>query len=328
MRLLHSTTLELTEFFDTGLPPYAILSHTWEKDEVTFQEMRTHTSQTKQKAGFLKIQRAADLAKSKGYEYVWVDTCCIDKSSSAELTEAINSMYRWYKQSGVCFAFLSDVSLGPGFDIDSLEKSQLLDRLFSSCCWATRGWTLQELIAPEIILFYGSDSSYLGNKHSLIRILHHVTGISSKVLISCDLSNSSVAERMSWASKRETTRVEDMAYCLMGIFDVNMPLLYGEGDRAFIRLQEEILRSSDDHSLFAWRASVDSRFAYRGLLARSPEEFRAYNSDFASPSQIYDDHPFSVTNKGIQMTVPLVPWPKARHTGSLYVCEFSGDQEV
>jgi hypothetical protein len=332
MRLLHSTTLEFTEFFDP--PPYAILSHTWGEDEVTHQEMKSLTPHTRLKAGFHKIQRAAGLAKLKGYDYIWVDTVCIDKTSSADLSEAINSMYKWYQQSAVCFAFLSDVSLGPVPEMipilpDSQHK-KFCD-LFPSCRWITRGWTLQELVAPKNLLFYGSDFNYIGTKVSLIWILSMATGIGVEVLNSCDPSSVDIAEKMSWAATRKTTRVEDIAYSLLGIFNINMPLLYGEGDRAFLRLQEEILKSSDDHSLFAWRANVDSRFSYRGLLAQSPDEFSYHKhlfpessyrifDDYPTSYQLYDDHPTWITNKGVQITLPLCPLPKVRIVRQRIVC--------
>ena len=163
------------------------------------------------------------------------DLCCIDKTSSAELSEAINSMYRWYQESGVCYAYLADVP----------------PNAFSKSRWFTRGWTLQELIAPSTVIFLDQKWQEIGTKSSLQRVISEITGIPTDILLGGDLEDASIAQRMSWASKRETTRVEDAAYCLMGIFSIHMPMLYGEGERAFIRLQEEIMRVSDDHSLFA-----------------------------------------------------------------------------
>jgi hypothetical protein len=173
-------------------------------------------------------------------------SCCIDKTSSAELSEAINSMFRWYSRSKVCYAYLTDVSYD-GFD-DSLPKSR----------WFTRGWTLQELLAPSSVVFYSAEWTRIGDSEVLISVLRNVTRIDEGILSRTkSLDWVSVAEKMSWAATRETTRVEDMAYCLLGIFDINMPLLYGEGGRAFQRLQEEILRNSQDQSLFAWGLKED-----------------------------------------------------------------------
>ena len=173
-------------------------------------------------------------------------SCCIDKTSSAELSEAINSMFRWYSRSKVCYAYLIDVPYD-GFD-DSLPKS----------CWFTRGWTLQELLAPSSVVFYSAEWTRIGDGEALISVLRNVTRIDEGILLRTkSLGRVSVAEKMSWAATRETTRAEDMAYCLLGIFDINMPLLYGEGKRAFQRLQEEILRNSQDQSLFAWGLMED-----------------------------------------------------------------------
>ncbi|KAJ4292903.1 hypothetical protein N0V88_005563 [Collariella sp. IMI 366227] len=220
MRLLRTNKLELVEFQGSDIPPYAILSHTWGEEE-------------------------------------WIDTCCIDKSSSAELSEAINSMFRWYREAEVAYAFLSDV--------DADEDPRLLGSSFRSARWFTRGWTLQELIAPGVIYFYGAGWKEIGSRSSLVRLICNITGISSGYFRTGDLSQFSAAQRMSWAANRKTTRPEDEAYCLLGLFDINMPLLYGEGQRAFVRLQEEILRQSEDDSLFSHNEVC--------ILATSAREF-------------------------------------------------------
>jgi hypothetical protein len=192
-------------------------------------------------------------------DYVWIDTCCIDKTSSAELSEAINSMFRWYRKSKVCFAYLEDVSKGPGWKVIEIESNDedatppgspdpALSFLAKSR-WFKRGWTLQELIAPKAVYFYDSSWNKIGEKRQLEEEITEITGIDSDVLYDHTLLyTKSIARRMSWASSRETTKIEDIAYCLMGILDVNMPLLYGEGERAFTRLQEVIMQSSYDHS--------------------------------------------------------------------------------
>lgn len=204
--------------------------------------------------------------------------CCIDKTSTAELSEAINSMYRWYQKAQVCYVYLADVDF---FDpvieqwkdhgwaskhIMAPKKSS-----FVNSRWFTRGWTLQELLAPFDVRFYSRTFTPLGSKHELCLLLSYITGISKPALEPrLPLSGTnplgfSVATRMSWAAKRQTTRVEDIAYCLLGLFDINMPLIYGEGEKAFRRLQEEIMKSSDDQSLFAW-----------GPVSRNPVRIEAY----------------------------------------------------
>jgi hypothetical protein len=238
------------------------------------------------KSGFLKLKNSCNQAKSNGYDWIWIDTCCIDKTSSAELSEAINSMYRWYKKSSVCYVYLSDVGssrkdLGLYDDLALRTRSQPPPR------WYTRGWTLQELIAPADVDFYSSDWTFLGTKLGHMRTLSEFTGIDFYALGGGDLRKLTVARRMSWVSKRKTTVVEDIAYFLLGIFDINMPLLYGEGEKAFIRLQEEIMKISDDQSIFAWRddESLDTyreeygnSFHQTGLLAAQPAFFKTSGS--------------------------------------------------
>jgi hypothetical protein len=254
MRLINTHSLQLEEFFfdDGGRPTYAILSHTWGKEEVIFSDM-VDLDKARAKAGFAKLEGACSLAASQGYGYIWIDTCCIDKSSSAELSEAINSMYRWYRWADVCYAYLADVH-----DLNKLEESK----------WFTRGWTLQELIAPPQVEFYTVDWAYLGERRDpglLVPISR--ASLVDEVVLSGILNpqfDISVAKRMYWASKRRTTRKEDEAYCLMGLFGVNMPLLYGEGNKAFIRLQQEIARNTDDQSILAWYCSWSSPDSIQG----------------------------------------------------------------
>ncbi|KAN0085501.1 HET domain containing protein [Elaphomyces granulatus] len=249
MRLLKCNSTgecSLTKDFlvSNDIPRYAILSHTWGADteEVSFKDMIDGTA--KEKSGYDKIRFCGEQAGHDGLEYFWIDTCCIDKSSSAELQEAINSMFRWYRDAAKCYVYLADVSR-PALDTD-VKSSQLPWELsFRKSRWFTRGWTLQELVAPTIVEFFYKDGEQLGNKKSLERHIHEVTGISLKALRGSPLSDFSVPERMLWVEKRETTREEDKAYSLLGIFDVCMPLIYGEGrENAFKRLREEIDKAS------------------------------------------------------------------------------------
>ncbi|OTA69364.1 HET-domain-containing protein, partial [Hypoxylon sp. EC38] len=252
MRLLNSKTLELVEFEGDARVKYAILSHTWADEEVSFQDIQklsleyegSGSSSVQTKKGYAKIQYCALQAQVDGLEYIWVDTCCIDKSSNAELQEAINSMYRWYNKSEICYAYLSDVQPG--------ENPFKEGSTFRKCRWFTRGWTLQELLAPRTLLFFDREWNKMGSKRELAVLIKDITGIESFYLFGSSPKEASVAKRMSWASSRSTTRVEDTAYCLLGIFDLYMPMLYGEGETAFKRLQEKIMKESDDPSILAW----------------------------------------------------------------------------
>lgn len=286
MLLLNTGTFEIEEFTDYTVPQYAILSHTWGKGEVTFQDM--NGADAKNKKGYTKPEQCCSVAKDNGFQYVWIDTCCIDKTSSAELSEAINSMYRWYQEAAVCYAYLADTQTK-----DEVPKSR----------WFTRGFTLQELIAPSNLIFFNEKWEKLGGKAELRRDVSDCTGIPVSILSGeDDLEAFSLAQRMSWAAKRETSRVEDRAYCLMGIFGVNMPLIYGERETAFIRLQEEIMRISDDHSLFAWR-SPDNR---GGLLATSPIAFiNSYNIVQFNPFDT-SDNPLTVSARGIHLDLRFI----------------------
>ncbi|EHK18897.1 uncharacterized protein TRIVIDRAFT_119408, partial [Trichoderma virens Gv29-8] len=247
MRLINTRTLKLHQFHGKP-PPYAILSHTWGQEEVSFQDFHL-PDQREKLAGFSKIRSTCKKAYSHGLDYAWVDTCCIDKTSSAELSEAINSMFKWYRNSSIAYAFLED------YPSPKVEKSALNTTYvgFGRSRWFTRGWTLQELIAPQRLEFYNKSWEKIAEKAAVAKQLAVITGVDAFVLDgSGPLQQVSVGRRLSWAANRETTREEDLAYCLFGLFDVYMPLIYGEGGRAFLRLQEHILQQSDDHTIFAW----------------------------------------------------------------------------
>ncbi|MCJ1396680.1 hypothetical protein MMC18_009572 [Xylographa bjoerkii] len=248
MRLLQlqdDGEFSLVKFFGNNIPPYAILSHTWGSDneEVTFQDITSST--TKNKAGYRKICFCEKQAKQDSLQYFWVNTCCIDTSSSQELSEAINSMFCWYKMAERCYVYLSDVSNCTSEKDD--EGSRRWKPAFKKSKWFTRGWTLQELIAPSSVEFFSKEGTCLGNKQSLEQTLHEITGIAVEALRGRPLSWFSVDERFSWAKERTTTREEDAAYCLLGIFDIQMPLLYAEGrEKALKRLKREIREHADD----------------------------------------------------------------------------------
>ena len=262
----------------------------------------------RQKAGFKKIHLTAQQALKDGLTHIWVDTCNIDKSSSAELSEAINSMYRWYQSAKVCYVHLTDFSgsLARSSRGSIRPNKENKDKLRSSR-WFKRGWTLQELIAPAHVLFYSDDWEYIGTKEELIPLLTPLTEIPEHILRGGDVFQISLASRMSWAARRKTTRTEDKAYCLMGIFGVNMPMLYGEGNRAFQRLQEEILKISDDTSIFCWIDPGALKSTHRSMFARSPGEFEGCSR---RPALVGDNSAlFQMTNKGLKLELDLMPNP-------------------
>lgn len=245
MRLLRPETdgtFSLVEFAGREIPRYAILSHTWGADdeEVTLKDLADDVG--KSKPGYRKIIFCGEQAAKDGLQFFWVDTCCIDKSSSAELSEAINSMFRWYHNAVKCYVYLSDVSISDSIK-NSLSFQQTQNSATQHSRWFTRSWTLQELLAPTSIEFFSAEGDLLGNRSTLLQEIHSITGISIQALEGKPLSHFSVDERMSWAEGREAKREEDLSYSLLGIFDTHMPLIYGEGrQKALARLRREIVQ--------------------------------------------------------------------------------------
>ncbi|TBU24884.1 HET-domain-containing protein [Dichomitus squalens] len=346
MWLLSTDRAELRYFsrnFDAD-GGYAILSHTWEGSEQTFQHVRAigercrlaGTNPRDDPELSPKIRECCILAERYGYDWAWVDSCCIDKSSSSELSEALNSMYRWYSDAEVCYAYLADVPDGCVLDAPNSP--------FRKSRWHTRGWTLQELIAPAFLVFLSQEWHELGDRGSLANLLQQITRIPALIFTrETRPADYSVAVRMHWASRRKTAREEDEAYCLMGLFGVSLPTNYGEGEKAFLRLQYEIMRNIPDTSIFAFgykvphseldqqgfalkpdpRARLTSRS--QCLLAFSPRQFnieasytpeRGANIRGAQPGgdQIADTSPFgavelpriSVTSNEVELRLPVV----------------------
>jgi hypothetical protein len=293
MRLIHTETLKLESILHTENTPYAILSHTWNTgEEVTFQEFSSADSPGNfpDNAGMQKILNTCKLAKDEKVDYAWVDTCCIDKTSSAEIGESINSMFQWYKRAEVCFVYLGDYS-HETYHPD-LEK----------CRWFTRGWTLQELLAPKKIKFYNKHWICIGEKENLLEKLTEITNIPEEVLLESNkITSYSIAQRMSWASGRSTTLAEDNGYCLLGVFNVNMPLIYGEGMKAFARLQEEIIKRETDLTLFAWVQQEAE--APRSILASSLKDFKHCKSITPYPNSHIE---FTITNMGLKISTSLI----------------------
>ncbi|KAF4931234.1 Vegetative incompatibility protein HET-E-1 [Colletotrichum viniferum] len=327
MRLINVNTLELEEFFDENIPEYAILSHTWGREEVSFQDlcwlhdyeknrmtyasletmisqigqnMADKATKIRQRAGFDKIVQSARIAERRRLRYVWVDTCCIDKTSSAELSEAINSMFRWYQRAFICFAFLSDVDSRKDIDIFGALS-------FENSRWFTRGWTLQELLAPSSVTFYDRRWTAIGTKISEAAQISAITGIPKGAITTTRLDDWSLADRMSWASKRKTSRKEDIAYCSFGLFGVNMPLLYGEGNNAFIRLQQEIIKEHGGQSLLAWGYN-ESVLNHGSVFSPSPA---LLGSGTMVEGTFTNMDPFHLNNKCLEISLDLFQVPNA-----------------
>ncbi|KAK4183664.1 vegetative incompatibility protein HET-E-1 [Podospora australis] len=297
------------------LPPYAILSHTWEDEEVSFQELMNPIA-CMHKKGYEKIVKACEQARRDGFKYAWVDTCCVNKEASAELEETINSMFHWYEEAAVCYVFLpwpwgltfthADLVPDANGDIDLVSA-------LPKCRWFVRGWTLQELIAPKDVRFYDSNWEYRGNKSDLAGLVESITNIPETVLRKeVDLSTFSAACKMSWASQRTTTRTEDEAYCLVGIFGVEMSFKYGERKKAFTRLQNTILVTSGDLSILCWTdkdmfkpgSGLNAGREYSGALADSPQQFeRCAQITTTRQESMYKD--VDITPRRIQMRASL-----------------------
>jgi hypothetical protein len=394
MRLINTDPdrMVLKHFLGTEIPPYAILSHCWgsAEDEVTFQQFQA--GQNRDSPGHQKIVECCRIARSQGLEWAWVDTCCIDKTSSAELSESINSMFTWYERAVVCYAFLESLdiriehattidaiptisvvpadlhletrrgaaynsgpsrsayasvdvvepSIGPSFErSQSLDSAIPMRRLSSdgsasnhpllrtreilssgnltaealavegstrhvrssplpATRWFERGWTLQELLAPKQLLFFDSLLTYLGTRSDFATSISQIVGIDVEYLNGkTSLEHACIAQKMSWAAPRQTTRPEDIAYCLLGLFEIQLPLLYGEGEKnAFRRLQEAVIAQSEDDSIFAWKSASPET---RGLLAERPSEF-ALSRRVRRKSHLEQTLPFRVTNLGIELS--------------------------
>ncbi|KAF4428771.1 beta transducin [Fusarium acutatum] len=276
MRLINVENLKLETFIGGHIPPYAILSHRWGNDdeEVSFKDM---TRGTTNKVGMKKVKGCCRQAKEDNLKYAWIDTCCIDKESSKELDEAINSMFQWYRKAAICYTYMADVP----HEQDIWESTSS----FSASSWFTRGWTLQELLAPGEIHFFDETWNLIGTKEELASEIEDITGIPRRFLLGwVDFHQASVAQRMSWASKRKTKREEDIAYCLLGIFNVTMPMIYGEGHKAFERLQLKIMEQTTDDSILAWGVKVQGMefesqtgpsdySTSAGMFAKSPMDF-------------------------------------------------------
>ncbi|KAL4081390.1 heterokaryon incompatibility protein-domain-containing protein [Scleroderma yunnanense] len=315
---------KVLECHDDESQDYAILSHRWTDQEVSYDEViwltkmeKNEQDRVRRHLGYRKILDSCEQAKKDGCEWLWIDTCCIDKQSSAEISEAINSMYRWYENSKICYAYLHDV---PGTSFPTASDDKRYPNSNGWPEWFSRGWTLQEMIAPRHVQFFNKDWQRIGDKKTLARTLSRITRVPQLILTDGLSSNRPcVAQIMSWAANRTTTRVEDRAYCLLGLLDVNMVMLYGEGKKAFHRLQLEIIRMSNDQSIFAWDF-LRKNGRTGSILADDPSFFRDCNEmvlmdydeftkdlkDYIPEAELHSIEEdrfgtFPVTNRGIQI---------------------------
>jgi hypothetical protein len=263
MRLLHFDALGkliLTDFRGKPIPPYAILSHRWSNSEVLIEDI-SNGNYKEREEGSKKLRFCVEQAAEDGLQYSWIDTCCIDRWDNNERSKAINSMFQWYKNAERCYVFLSDVSLSA--TTETLQRSDW-EAPFCASAWFSRGWTLQELIAPACVEFYSREGQHIGNKATLSRLLHGITGIPLAALRNCPLDQFSISERMKWSEKRTTTEEEDIVYCLLGLLGISMPATYGEGqENTRRRLQAEIEATGSAPSIIPF--SRDKSFIGREL---------------------------------------------------------------
>jgi hypothetical protein len=327
MRLISTTSYRFECFREPNIPRYTILSHTWAVEgEVTYADVSAHHKHHGERdlhrhPGYLKLRRFCEVARDHGFVWCWLDGVCIDRSSCAEVSEAIACEWEWFRNAALCIVHLSDVPTPMSLDQNGPNAITHVPR------WFARGWTLPELIAPANVQFYGASWQHLGSKYLLRATICALTGIDEHSLFAADLASVSVARRMAWAAGRTTARGEDAAYSLLGLFDVQIAVRYGEGGRrAFVRVQEEILRETEDHSLFAWRAPASREPAgeWIGVLAESPANFAPRRSGAAAaavaaavaaseelppgslPPPYFVGEPHEVTNRGIKVHLPLL----------------------
>lgn len=301
MRLINVYTKRFEEFYGE-IPAYAILSHTWQDYEIPFKDFDDPEIHASHPEASRKIHDTCDRAFQDELDYVWIDSCCIDKRSSAELSESINSMYNWYANAQICYAYISDYDESADSTSPEFQSASNL----AKCRWFTRGWTLQELLAPRRVNFYDKNWTCFGTRQGLATTVAEITDIPKGVLEgNRNADDFCVAQKMAWAAKRRTTREEDIAYCLFGLFQINAPLLYGEGgERAFQRLQEEIIKKTNDLTILAWMDMRSSSNRFTSVLASHPWFFS--HSHHIQPQISVGSNPeFRITNKGLKIRTLL-----------------------
>lgn len=319
MRCLNTTTFQIKEadhawFKRQG---YAILSHRWSSSEILFHEIDAYGEELRRTKGrhankaLDKILGACFIARQQSFQWMWMDSCCINRRSPMDLTESINSTFRWYREASVCIAYLADIVVPPP---RSTTSTLFDDRTGRPSIWFTRAWTLQELLAPTSMQFYDSNWRFMGTRGQLAKPIQQITGIKTQFLTGAeDFRSACIATKMSWMAGRQTTQVEDMAYSMLGIFNVSMKASYGDGPLAFIKLQQELIYKNDE-SLFAWRMPPGENIKGRssvpslqigpgewGLMAASPAWYAGCGqmSTLAGRGVIRHMGGFGLTSQGI-----------------------------
>ena len=303
---------------------YATMSHCWctagLAKEIQFEELNQATLETvrdlRNRPGYRKIVESCSLTRKQGLEWLWMDTCCIMRESKTELSEAVNSMYQWYRNSEICFAYLHDVK----FPFTTEPDAEMFPTSNGRPKWFSCSWTLQELLAPRVIHFFDQDWQRIGDKDELAPKLTEITGIPEDILTNGlphpdDPCRPSAAQIMSWAADRKASTREDRAYALMGIFEVQVPTKYGEHEHAFRRLQVSIIKEYNDHSIFAWFGK--SRPG--SILADDPSYFRGsadvvrldpcdtFIRECPGANGYVEDHEFfEVTEESIEIWLPVI----------------------
>ncbi|KAL8934367.1 MAG: hypothetical protein Q9216_005947 [Gyalolechia sp. 2 TL-2023] len=332
MRLINTSTYALHQSNEQEVftsPEYAILSHRWTGSEVTFQMLSSADWRAANLHGpaMRKIRDACTKARERKQplKWLWVDTCCINKLDPEELASSLNSMFEWYYRATVCYAYLSDVEWSPSRrqmskTLDEAAQKDK-DRPNQESVWFERGWTLQELLAPRYMEFYDRNWNFMGTKESLADFLESVTGIAKSYLTGAsDFRQASVATRMSWMAGRTTTLAEDIAYGMLGLLNINMTIYYGEGPKAFMRLQKTLMENSTDETIFAWTAPPKGLACFRkhsqtprwspqswGLLAPSPDCFSKYR-DLTVLPDLYVPRlsgGYRFMQQGVQFQMPM-----------------------
>ena len=351
MLLLNIKTCKL-EAFEEGpklrdaLEKCAIISHRWgnDREELSFQQYRermtrleykddqfdnpgnTSASSEGESAGFFKTARARLKAQEQeptqpqlDLEYIWMDTCCINKEERRGHEKAIILMFSWYRSAKVCYAYLPDVSVQKrDFQEEEQEEDKETKKVkvtkprigsFQDSNWFTRGWTLQELLAPREMHFFDRYWRFIGTKATLSAQIQRVTGIEAQYL-NGDVSKACIAVKMSWLARRKTTEVEDMAYCMFGLFGIDTYIRYGEGEGAFLRLGQELIRQKPaDESIFAWKSpeidpKIDSGPLSCGLLAPWPTCYLGSENLTIESRKYRQRKGYNFTSGGIEFQVP------------------------
>ncbi|KAG0700564.1 hypothetical protein DFH29DRAFT_614532 [Suillus ampliporus] len=283
-----------------NLLKYAILSHRWTESELTFQDAKSGKWDG---AGHEKLDKFREKAEEHGCLLAWSDTCCINKESSSELDEAIRSMYRWYRDAYICIVYLA--------------QTQTLETLGSDE-WFLRGWTLQELLAPlRMKFYYGNGDGWAPltenendkDDAALVFALSRVTKIPPNDLCNFRPGPNRAWEKMTWAAGRKTTRIEDIAYSLIGIFDISMTIAYGEGDRAFKRFMAEFIQNCKEWQILVWAGGLPGcptdPACYRTINEPALEMLK--NRQISWWGEGCGDSDFTITKRGVQVRLLMVP---------------------